>query len=184
MNALALLADQVGASERTLRRAIGEGTLRGERLSPRKLKVPVSERVYVRGHWGLLAQLREALRTEPNVRFALLFGSAARGDDTADSDVDLLVEMRDDSYTRLLDLALKLEPLLGREVQLLTFEEARSNPLLLADAAREGRMIVDREGRWPKFSSERNALEHQARADYRSQKRRALTGIERLLTGS
>ena len=138
----------------------------------------------MRGHWELLAQLREALGTEPNVRFALLFGSAARGDDTADSDVDLLVEMRDDSYTRLLDLAVKLERLLEREVQLLTFEEAGSNPLLLADASREGRVIIDREGRWPKFSSKRSALERQARADYRSQKRRALAGIDRLLTGS
>jgi predicted nucleotidyltransferase len=184
MNPLVALADEVGTSERTLRRAISEGTLHGERSSPRKLKVPVSEREYVRGHWGLLAQLREALRTEPNVRFALLFGSAARGDDTAVSDVDLLVEMRDDSYTRLLDLVLKLEPLLGREVQILTFEDARRNPLLLADAAREGRVIIDRGGRWPKFSSERSALERQARTDFSSQKRRALAGIERLLTGS
>lgn len=181
MNELLSLAGEVGVSERTLRRAVNEGTLRGNRISPRKLRLPVAEKEYVREHWGLLAQLREALRTESNVRFALLFGSAARGDDTEESDVDLLVEMRDSSFMRAVDLALKLEPLLGKAVQVLTFEDAESNPLLLADAAREGRVIVDRGGRWVQFDSERGKLERRARADYRDQKRRAFAGIERLL---
>lgn len=181
MNSLSHLASEVGVSERTLRRAVNEGTLRGKRLSPRRLQVPAAEREYVHGHWGLLAQLREALRTEPNVRFALLFGSAARGDDTEESDVDLLVEMRDSSFMRTIDLALKLEPLLGREVQVLTFEDAESNPLLLAEAAREGRVIVDRENRWTQFSEERKNFERRARRRYRAQKQRAFAGIDRLL---
>lgn len=184
MNELVSLADEMGVSERTLRRAVNEGTLRGNRISPRKLKLPLAEKEYVRGHWALLAQLREALRTESNVRFALLFGSTARGDDSEESDVDLLVEMRDDSFMRAIDLAIKLEPLLGKEVQVLTFEDAESNSLLLADAAREGRVIIDREGRWPQLSSERKKLERRARVDYRGQKRRAFAGIERLLARS
>jgi predicted nucleotidyltransferase len=169
MNELALLADEVGVNERTLRRAVNEGTLRGNRISPRKLKLPLAEKAYVREHWGLLAQLREALRTESNVRFALLFGSTARGDDSEESDVDLLVEMRDYSSMRDIDLALKLEPLLGKDAQVLTFEDAESNPLLLAEAAREGRVIVDRENRWPRFSGERKNFERRARARYRKQ---------------
>lgn len=182
MNDLALLAPQIGVSERTLRRAFTEGSIRGERLSPRRLKLSASERDYLLRRWPLLAQLRAALRTEANVRFALLFGSAARGEDNPESDIDLLVEMRDSTLVRRLDLALKLEGLLGREVQVIALEEAASNPLLLADAAREGRVIVDRDDRWPSFRAESDLLERRAEAEYRSQKRRALAGIDRLLS--
>jgi predicted nucleotidyltransferase len=172
MNELAYLADEVGVSERTLRRAVNEGTLRGNRISPRKLRLPVAEKEYIRKHWPLLAQLREALRTESNVRFALLFGSTARGDDSEESDVDLLVEMRDSSSMQDIDLVLKLEPLLGKDVQILLLENAKANPLLLAEAAREGRVIVDREDRWPRFSGERKNFERRARARYRKQMER------------
>lgn len=172
MNDLLTLASEVRVNERTLRRAINEGTLRGNRISPRKLRLPLAEGEYVRSHWGLLAQLREALRTESNVRFALLFGSTARGDDTEESDIDLLVEMRDSSFQRTLALALKLEPLLGRAVQVLALDEAESNPLLLADAVREGRVIVDRDDRWPQFRARRATLERRAQAQYRKQMER------------
>jgi len=182
MNDLALLAPQVGASERTLRRALAEGSIRGERLSPRRLKLSAAEKDYLLRRWPLLGQLRAVLRTEPNVRFALLFGSAARGEDGPRSDVDLLVEMREPALVRRLDLELKLEGLLEREVQAIALEEAASNPLLLADAAREGRVIVDREERWPSFSAESERLERRAVAEYRSQKRRVLAGIDRLLS--
>src|SRR4051812_14115290 len=127
MNDLALLAPQVGVNERTLRRAFNEGTLRGSRLSPRRLKLATAEKEYVLDHWDLLAQLRQGLRTESNVRFALLFGSTARGDDSEESDVDLLVEMRDPSFGRRIELARKLEALLEKDVQVLTFGDAQSN---------------------------------------------------------
>ena len=181
MNDLALLAPQIGVSERTLRRALAEGSIHGERLSPRRLKLTATEKNYLVRQWPLLGQLRAALRTEPNVRFALLFGSAARGDDTSDSDVDLLVEMRDESLLRGADLALKLEGLLGKDVDVIALEEATSNPLLLADAARDGRVIVDRDERWPIFSGELAHFEKRAETEYQSRKRRALAGIERLL---
>lgn len=184
MTELSLLAKQVGASERTLRRAVNEGTLRGKRLSPRRLKLSAAEKDYVLKRWGLLAQLRLALRTEPNVRFALLFGSAARGEDSEGSDVDLLVEMRDSSLVRLADLELKLERLLGRRVEVIALDDAQENPLLLAEAAREGRVIVDREGRWASFSAEDERFEQRVSSEYRSRKRRALAGIDRLSTES
>lgn len=170
MNELALLAPEVGVNERTLRRAVNEGTLRGDRLSPRRLKLPAAEKAYVRSHWDLLSQLREALRTEPNVRFALLFGSAARGDDTEESDVDLLIEMRDPLLT--VDLALKLREVLGRKVDVVALENAHNNPLLLAEAAREGRTVIDREQRWPQFSAERQRFERRARSQYRARMKR------------
>ena len=62
---------------------------------------------------SLLSRLRSALRTERNVRFALLFGSAATGADTPASDVDVLVDLRDPSLERLADLGAKLEAALG-----------------------------------------------------------------------
>lgn len=170
MNELALLAPQVGVNERTLRRAVNEGTLRGTRSSPRRLTLSVAEKEYILGHWHLLAQLRQALRTEPNVRFALLFGSTARGDGTDQSDIDLLVEMRNPLQTT--DVAVKLEEALDRGVDVLAIEDAHSNPLLMAEAARDGRAIIDREQRWPRFSAERERFERRARAQYRTRMKR------------
>ena len=82
MNDLAILADQIGVNERTLRRAVVAGTLRAERPTPRKLTMSGAEKRYLLRSWDRLASLREALRTEQNVRFALLFGSVARAAST------------------------------------------------------------------------------------------------------
>jgi predicted nucleotidyltransferase len=181
MTELQLLANQIGANERTLRRAVNEGTLRAERRTPRKLTLSIAEKQYLLRSWQLLAALRKALRTEQNVRFALLFGSAARGDDSEGSDVDLIVEMRDSSLVRIVDLELKLEELLGRRVDVLTLEDAGSNPVLLAEALNEGRAIVDRESRWSQLGSEAEALDRRAQRHLRARSRRALAGIDRLL---
>lgn len=53
-----------------------------------------------------------------------LFGSVARGDARADSDVDLLVQFRRGAktYDRFLDLSELLEGRLGRKVELVTME--------------------------------------------------------------
>ena len=88
-----------------MRRAVSQGTLRGTRSAPRALQLSPSEKRYIRRSWPLLATLRAILRTEQNVRFALLFGSAARGTDTPASDIDMLVEMRDSSLERMIDRA-------------------------------------------------------------------------------
>jgi predicted nucleotidyltransferase len=120
--------------------------------------------------------------TEPNVRFALLFGSTARGEDTEASDVDLVVEMRDSSLVRHVDLELKLEPLLERTVDLVSLAEVESTPLLLAEALREGRVIVDREDRWTELHSRTPQSERRARDQARRRARQAVAGIEGLLT--
>lgn len=181
MTEIGLLASQIGTSERTLRRAFNEGTLRGERPSPRKLKLDAAEKQYLRRSWGLLAAMRGALRTEQNVRFALLFGSAARGEDTASSDIDLLVAMRDSSLIRVIDLGAKLEAVLGRHVDVLNLDDAEKNPQLLAQAVGEGRVLVDREGRWSPLRSEAGTLQRRARESARESRRRALDGIDRML---
>jgi predicted nucleotidyltransferase len=183
MTELEILARQIGANERTLRRAFNEGTLRAERPTPRKLKLEPAEQDYLRRSWGLLAALRSTLRTEQNVRFALLFGSTARGDGDAASDVDLLVAMRDPSLGRIADLGAKLEALLDRRVDVVTLDEARENAQLLAQAVAEGRVLVDREGRWTTLRHEVDALRRTARKEARQAKSRALAGIDRMLAG-
>lgn len=181
MTELELLADQIGASERTLRRALNQGMLQAERPTPRKLEISAAEKRYLRRSWKLLAALRAVLRTEQNVRFALLFGSAARGDDSAASDIDLLVEMRDASLARIADLEAKLEALTDRRVDVLRLDDARQSNQLLAQAIAEGRVIVDREGRWPQLRNEAEALQRRARDGARRARRRALEGIDRML---
>jgi len=183
MTELEILARQIGANERTLRRAFNEGTLRAERPTPRKLELEPAEQSYLRRSWGLLAALRSALRTEQNVRFALLFGSTARGDGGASSDVDLLVAMRDPSLVRVADLGAKLETLLDRRVDIVTLDEARENLQLLAQAVGEGRVLVDREGRWRTLGNEADALRRSAQNEARRAKSRALAGIDRMVAG-
>jgi len=181
MTSLQILAEQVGASERTLRRAVNAGALRAERTSPRKLQMSTAEKRFVRASWPMLAKLREVLRTEHNVRFALLFGSAARGDDSEDSDLDILVEMRDSSFDRQLDLAIKLGRLLGREIDLVDFAQAESNADLLASAIGEGRVIVDRDGRWPAMKAREQDLIRRAEVERSKQVSSALAAIDRML---
>jgi predicted nucleotidyltransferase len=72
-----------------------------------------------------------------NVR---VFGSVARGEDRADSDVDLLVEMADDrSLLDLVGLEQDLEQLLGRNVDVLT--DAAIHPALRPRIAAEARAL-------------------------------------------
>lgn len=179
MNELLLLAEEVGTSDRTLRRAIDQGTLRGIRTSPRRLRLSEREKRYIARRWPLLARIREVLRTEQNVRFALLFGSTARGDDGASSDVDLLVEMRDESLGRIADLSIKLESQLDRKVDLLTVEEARSNPSLLADAIAEGRVLIDRDDYWDELCGNEASLRRHGLRLASRRKREVLAELDR-----
>lgn len=81
------------------------------------------------------------------MRLAVLFGSQATGTATAQSDVDLLVVLRDSSASRVADLAGRLERRIGRSVQLVRLEEAERTPVLMAASLERGRVLVDREGR-------------------------------------
>jgi predicted nucleotidyltransferase len=181
MTELALLADEVGVHERTLRRAVAEGSLRAARPTPRTLQMPLSERQYVRRSWPLLSALRTALRTEHNVRFALLFGSAARGTDTPGSDVDVLVAVRDRSLDRIVDLAVKLTEAAGRRVDVVRLEDARSEPSFLADVVADGRVLVDREGLWPGLQDREASLRREGRRNDAKRTQAALAGIDRVL---
>jgi len=181
MNELVLLAEEVGVNERTLRRAVSQGTLQGSRATPRKLELPLGEREYVRRSWGLISTLRTALRTEPNVRFVLLFGSTATGTDTPESDVDVLVDLRDASFERVVDLRTKLTRLVGRQVDVVELKDAESEPSFLAQVVTDGRVLVDRENLWPRLRGRVSGLRRRGSQHDARRADRALAGIDRLM---
>ncbi|HXA55757.1 MAG TPA: nucleotidyltransferase domain-containing protein [Solirubrobacteraceae bacterium] len=178
---LLLLAEEVGVNERTLRRAVSRGTLRGIRPTPRKLDLPLSEREYVRRSWGLIATLQAALRTEPNVRFALLFGSGAVGTDTPGSDVDVLVDLSDTGLERLVDLAAKLTRLVGRRVDVVELDDAEAEPSFLARVVVDGRVLVDREDLWPALRAREGELRRRGGQLDARRLDKALAGIDQML---
>ncbi len=112
-----------------------------------------------------IARLAPALHAEPGVAVAWLFGSAAKGKAHARSDLGLAVlwagESGDpagaaesegaldlsapslESSVRSLDLSARLAVLLGRDVDVVAFEDA--DPVLKAQILRHGRRLVDRD---------------------------------------
>jgi predicted nucleotidyltransferase len=181
MTELALLAEEVGVSERTLRRAVNQGSLRARRLTPRTLDLPLPERQYIRRSWRLVAALRKALRTETNVRCAILFGSAAEGTDIASSDADVLVALRDPSIERVVDLSERLTAAVGRSVDVVRLGDVEDDPAFLADVLEAGRVLVDRDGLWPPLRSRAATLERRSRDQEARRVDAALAGIDRLL---
>jgi predicted nucleotidyltransferase len=181
MNELRMLAEQVGVSERTLRRAANHGTLRARRSGPRSLELSLSERVYVTRSWPLISALRGALRTEPNVRFALLFGSAATGADTPQSDIDVLVDLRDASFERVVDLSTRLGALFDRRVDVVELDDAEREPAFLAQIVADGRVLVDREQLWPNLHRREAQLRRRGSHEEATRLHAALAGIDRLL---
>jgi len=156
---LAFAAERLECSERTLRRYVNDGLLQGERGGRHEVRLARGEEVYLRQHGQLLHGLRRALRTEPSVRLAVLFGSTATGEDGPESDIDLLVALRSDSIPQLLRLQRRLQSELdGREVHLVLLSDAEQAPALLADVLREGRVILDRDGRWQGLSRRRKEI--------------------------
>jgi predicted nucleotidyltransferase len=141
-------ASELAIPERTLRRAASEGLVRGERVSPRRFRITFREEAYLRSHWGFLRTLRGALRTEPNVRLAVLFGSTATGSDEERSDVDVLVVLHDARVGRLAELADRLSRRIGRDLQLVRLSEAETSPALMVDVIDQGRVLVDRDDFW------------------------------------
>jgi hypothetical protein len=72
-----------------------------------------------------IEQIRERilpLLKEAGVLRSSLFGSVVRGEQTEESDIDILIEFpKGKSLIDLIDLEMKLEQTLGRKVDLLTY---------------------------------------------------------------
>ncbi len=158
--ALPQLANELDTTERTLRRAFQEGLIRGHRVSPRKLELTISEQTYLRENWPVLQELRKALRTEPSVRAAILFGSYARGEQHEASDIDVLVGRQPGPGLR--EVGRRLSARLGRPAQLIALEDAEKAPLLLAEVLRDGRVLVDRDETWDRLRGAKATIERRA----------------------
>ncbi len=163
--ALADTAAALGCSERTLRRYVNAGALRGRRLTPRGVEISHEEQSYLESHWTLLATLKAALRTERDVRLAVLFGSNAVGDDHADSDVDVLIVHRSARQRALSSVASRLRDALGTPVHTVSLEQAQSSPSLLADILQEGRPLIDRDGIWLELTAQYDDILTRARQE-------------------
>lgn len=161
---LAHIAQGVGCSERTVRRYVGEGSLRARSLSSGRLELSEEEQRYLGSHWGLLAGMKHALRTERDVRLAVLFGSTAVGEDRRDSDLDLLIVRRSTTARAKAALSIRLSQSLSKRVHLVDLEHAEASPSLLADVLSEGRPLIDRDGLWVGLLDRRAEIISRARA--------------------
>lgn len=183
MGSVAQLASELDVPERTLRRAVALGAIHGRRLSERRLRLAAGEIDYLRRHWTLLVELRGALRTEQGVRLAVLFGSTARGDDDSSSDIDLLVDFSGKNPMGRLRLAIRLQEKLGRKVDVAVLSRAEHrDPFFLLQTIDEGRVIVDRDGRWPGLCSRRPAIYKRAMRSYSQQRERAAAALQELIS--
>jgi predicted nucleotidyltransferase len=177
------LARKVGADERTMRRVVADGMVRCERLGPRRQRVNEEEGRYVVSHWSLLTSLRRALRTESNVRLAVVYGSVARGDDKLESDLDLLVLLAEDRPGAAVALAVRLERTLEREVDVARLNRVRDTaPLLLLQVIDEGRLVLDRDRQWMGVCARRAEISRRALDAHAARRRRAQTSIRELLS--
>jgi len=89
-------------------------------------------------------QIADYLKTQP-VKKAWLFGSFARGEETPESDVDVLVEFdrsQPIGLFRYAQMHLDMEDLLGRKVDLV--EDGMLRPAAALTANRDKRIIYER----------------------------------------
>ncbi len=77
-------------------------------------------------------------------------------------------------------LRARLERAAGRPVDLVSIESAAARPLPLQDALDEGRVLVDREARWPDLLGDKPSVEAraaQASQEVRKEMRTLLTEL-------
>jgi predicted nucleotidyltransferase len=171
MSATLELARGLDVSDRTLRRAVSRELLRGTRRSANQLVISDDERAYVRSHWGLLQALVAALRTEPGVEAAVLYGSVAKGTDRADSDVDLLVKLRGAASTSVPALERRVTRAVGRRVHMVRLEDGLADGGFALEIIDHGRPLTDRGDVWASLRSRRAGLARKAAAQAAARER-------------
>lgn len=91
-----------------------------------------------------IPKIQEFLKTQPVVR-AWLFGSCSRGEETPESDIDLLVDYDHTQKVSLFTMGrimVGLEDRLGRQVDLI--ENGRLRPFAVPSANRDKILIYER----------------------------------------
>src|SRR5688572_24546655 len=92
----------------------------------------------------MLDELRRVLASEPDLAYALVFGSAARNSLRPDSDVDVAIELRAGAARDVLalgTLVARIESAVRRRVDLVLLDEAA--PSLAYRIFRDGRLLVE-----------------------------------------
>ena len=90
--------------------------------------------------------LREVLDREPDLLYAVVFGSAARGESRSDSDVDVAIELRSGAardVNVIGRLTARLESAAGRPIDLVLMDEAP--PPLAYRVFRDGHVLIERD---------------------------------------
>lgn len=141
MNPIHDLARDLGVHERTLRRAIRLGLVKGGRPLPRCTLLDPGEGDFLRRHWPLLSGLRAGMRTSRTVVFAVALGVGGEGP------VEVLVHApARDGPRELGVIAERLSRHAGTEVRVGTIDPRRGHPPRLLDVLANGRVLVDRRG--------------------------------------
>lgn len=91
---------------------------------------------------SLIDQMKRVFDETPAARLAVVFGSSARGDAGARSDLDVGVWFEAGAGKTPSALAVALERATGRRVDLVSLEDAP--PLLRFEIARDGVVVVER----------------------------------------
>lgn len=91
-----------------------EGNIKYYSLNKRFLLYPELKSIFLKTR-GIVAVLIKALDSAQSIEFAFIYGSVAAGDDTARSDVDLMV-VGDMSLEELIKLLKTPEDMIGREI--------------------------------------------------------------------
>ena len=84
---------------------------------------------------GILSANKDVLFHKYPIKELGIFGSVARKEENADSDIDILVEFSEPVGWEIIDLASELEELLGYKVDLVSKKAVRPNlmPFVLKD---------------------------------------------------
>jgi hypothetical protein len=82
-----------------------------------------------------------------------------------ESDVDLLVELRDPGLHPRVALAERLRRRTGLTLEVVALEDALRRPSLMVEVLRDGRVLVDRDGHWPELRAQSACVGAQARRD-------------------
>ena len=181
-SSLPTIALELGADERTLRRAAGRGAVRCSRATPRQLELAPGELDYLRSHWELLRSLSARCARSPT--WALPCCTAR---------LRAAMTVRIPMSTCLSGFATAppappqlwrcvSEHALGRDVDVARLDRVRTQaPFLLVQALDEGRVLVDPGGRGPKLQQRRDRFVRAARKAIERDRREAAASLDMLL---
>lgn len=100
----------------------------------------------------LTERIRDRAKSLPAVQLAVLFGSVARGENRAWSDVDLGVWLEPETVDRRVEVEAELGRAVGRPVDVIVLNHAP--PLLRFEIARDGVVLLERrDGLWTDFKA-------------------------------